>query len=556
MQTKNSLPKDFSERLSSQNPAKAIFRRLASLTIAAAICSPLIAQSYKVTNLISDGFVPATITDAGFLNPWAITPTGTWWINTANTGASYVVPSATGTISFKIVVPSAANPTSPGLPAGAVTTAGATGMVISNGTKANFLFSTLDGTISGWNGGLGTAGAIARIMINNSAAGASYPGLATINNASGSFLLAPNFGTGNKIEVYDSTFKPATLAGSFTDPSLPAGYSPFGIHVIGQQVFVSYALRTATAPFRTVDAPGNGAVSIFDVNGNFVARAATGGNLNSPWGVAIAPATFGIFSNDLLIGNFGDGLINVYDPKTFAYLGQLMDTTGKSLAYLSLWELLPTGTTVQGTTAVSGGAANTVYFSAGLAGEVHGLLGAITTNTTVGTPTFNLTAATPALSVAAGSAATFNINIVPVNGFSGTVSLNCATVPLSGSCSFAPASVSVAANAVATATVTVQTFKANASLRTISNTGIVSAVLLPFASILAFRRRKIATTTMRSARLLGLLLVLASVGGVIIGCNGDGPNSSPSTPAGVTPIVVNAVSSAAIQQTTVALTVK
>jgi len=520
------------------------------------MCSPLIAQSYKVTNLISDGFVTAAVTDPGFLNPWAMSTSGTWWISTANTGSNYVVNATTGAINFKVVVPSATNPTSPGSPAGSITTAGATGMVLSNGTKASFLFSTLDGTISGWNGALGTAGAIALRMINNSAAGASYPGLATINNASGSFLLVPNFGTGNKIEVYDSTFKPATLAGSFTDPSLPAGYSPFGIHVIGQQIYVTYALRTTTAPFRTVDAPGNGAVSIFDVNGNFVARAATGGNLNSPWGVAIAPASFGIFSNDLLIGNFGDGLINVYDPKTFAYLGQLMDTTGKSLAYLSLWELLPSGTAVMGTAATSGGAANTVYFTAGLTGQVHGLLGAISTNTTVGTPTFNLTSATPALSVAAGSAATFDIKIVPVNGFSGTVALNCATVPLSGSCSFAPASVSVAANAVATATVTVQTFKANVSRRIISNTGIVSAVLLPFASILAFRRRKIATTRMISVRLLGLFLVIASVGGVITGCNGDGPNSSPSTPAGVTPIVVNAVASSAVQQTTVALTVK
>jgi uncharacterized protein (TIGR03118 family) len=556
MKIKDSLPKSLSEPLSSFSQAKAFFRRLTIITVAAAICSPLIAQSYKVTNLISDGFVPAAVIDAGFQNPWAMSTSGTWWISTANTGANFVVTSATGAKNFQIVVPSATNPTAPGLPAGSITTAGATGMVLSNGTKANFLFSTLDGTISGWNGGLGTAGAVARIMINNNAAGASYPGLATINNASGSFLLVPNFGKGNAIEVYDSTFKPAKLAGTFTDPNLPAGYSPFGIHVIGQQVFITYALRTSTAPFRTVDAPGNGAVSIFDVNGNFLGRLATGGNLNSPWGVAVAPATFGIFSNDMLIGNFGDGLINVYDPKTFAYLGQLMDTTGKSLAYLSLWELLPSGTAVQGTTATSGGAPNTVYFTAGLAGEVHGLLGAISTNTTVGTPTFNLTAATPALSVAAGSAATFNINIVPVNGFSGTVALNCASVPLGGSCSFAPASVTVASNAVATATVTVQTFKANASLRTVSNTGIVSAVLLPFASILAFRRRKIATTTMRSVRLLGLLLVIASVGGLIIGCNGAGPNSSPSTPAGVTPIVVNAVSSAAVQQTTVALTVK
>jgi len=280
MPIQDSLPKLLSELRSSFSQAKSISRHLAILTVAASVCSPLIAQSYKVTNLISDGSVAAAVTDAGFQNPWAMSSSGTWWISTANTGSNYVVTFATGAINFKIVVPSATNPTSPGTPAGSITTAGATGMVLSNGTKANFLFSTLDGTISGWNGGLGTAGAIARIMINNNAAGASYPGLATINNTSGSFLLAPNFGKGNAIEVYDSTFKPAKLAGTFTDPNLPAGYSPFGIHVIGQQVWVTYALRTSAAPFQTVNAPGNGAVSIFDVNGNFVARAVTGGNLN------------------------------------------------------------------------------------------------------------------------------------------------------------------------------------------------------------------------------------------------------------------------------------
>jgi uncharacterized protein (TIGR03118 family) len=513
-----------------------------------------------VTNLVSDGSVPAVTTDPNFLNPWAMSSSGTWWISTANTGFNYVVSSTTNAISFKVNVPSASgNPATAGLPAGSVATAGASGMLLSNATKASFLFSTLDGTISGWNSKLGTAGAIPLVAINNSAAGASYPGLATINNTTGSFLLAANFGTGNAVEVYDSTFKPAKLAGAFTDPSLPAGYAPFGIHVIGSQVWVAYALRTTAAPYRSVDARGNGAVSIFDTNGNFVARAVTGGNLNSPWGIAIAPANFGIYSNALLIGNFGDGLINAYDPKTFAYLGQLMDTTGKSLQYASLWELLPGGTAVQGTTSVSGGDTSTVYFTAGLTGETHGLLGAIAKDTTTGTPNFNFTAASGSASIAAGDSAKFTVNVAPVNGFSGTVNLACAGLPISATCSFAPASLSVGATSPTSGVVTIQTFKKTAELRTISNTGIVSALLLPFASLFAFRRRRSATTLTRSARLLSLLLVLgvsAAIGAGITGCAGNGPDPTPTTPSGQSNVVITATAGTATQQTTVALTVK
>lgn len=556
MRTKRSQLQTLSQRLSTHRTIEAVLRHLVLFAIAVAFCPSAIAQSYKVTNLVSDGSVPAVTTDPNFLNPWGMSSSGTWWISAANTGFNYVVPSTTNAIAFKVIVPSASgNPANTGLPAGSITTAGATGMVLSNGTKASFLFSTLDGTISGWNGKLGTNGAVALMAINNGAAGASYPGLATINNASGSFLLAPNFGSGNAIEVYDGFFKPAKLAGSFTDPNLPAGYSPFGIHVIGSQVYVAYALRTSTAPYRSVDAPSNGAVSIFDMNGNFIARAATGGTLNSPWGIAIAPANFGIYSNDLLIGNFGDGLINVFDPKTFAYLGQLMDTTGKSLQYPSLWELLPGGTAVQGTTSVSGGDTSTVYFTSGLAGERHGLLGAISKDTSTGTPSFNFTAATPALTVAAGDSAKVTLNVVPVNGFSGTVTFNCSTVPVSGSCAFNPTSLSVASNTVTTGTITIQTFKRSSALRRTSNTGIVSALLLPFASLLAFSRRRRA----KPVRLLGLLfsaLALASIGGFISGCAGDGPDPTPTTPSGVTNIVINATSATAIQQTTVALTVK
>jgi uncharacterized protein (TIGR03118 family) len=546
--------------------AKTIFRRIAFLAlVATAACVPAMAQAFKVTNIISDGSVPATTTDAGFINPWGVSASSTWWINTQGTGFSYVVPAA-GTISFKVVVPAASGlTTATGLPAGIATTAGvaATGMILPNGTKASFIFSTLDGTISGWNSKLGTAGAISQIAINNSAAGASYPGLAILTVGTNSYILAANFGTGRAIEVYDSTFKSTQLTGTFTDPTLPATYAPFSVHVIGTQVFVAYALRSTTAPFLPVPGAGNGIVSIFDTAGNFVSRAVTGGNLNDPWGVAIAPANFGIFSSDLLIGNFGNGMINVYDPKTFAYLGQLMDSTGKALTYPSLWELLPGGTAVTGTTAVSAGDTSTVYFTAGLTGEAHGLFAGIANGTTAGsTPTFGFSASAGAATVTAGNSAQATISVAPANGFSETVSLACSGLPAGATCTFSPTQLTVASTTAASASLTIQTTKATASLerkpvgKNVA-TGITSALLLPFASILMFRRRRPFENAAKSLRLLGAMFVFAAVSGLIVGCaDGNSMTQTPVTPAGTSTVVVTATSGAVSQSTSMTLTVQ
>jgi len=522
-----------------------LLKSLAVLGIVAAGL-PAVAQSYKVTNILSDGSVPATLTDPNFINPWGVSASPTWWINAQGAGLDYVVAPA-GTIAFKVSIPPASGlTTSTGLPAGSVTTGGAVGMLLPNGTKASFLFSTLDGTISGWNSLLGTAGAVAQIAINNSAAGASYPSLAILNNGTAgvtfsSFILAANFGTGNAIEVYDSTFKPTKLTGTFTDPNLPAGYAPFSVHVIGTQIFVNYALRTTAAPFRTVNAPGNGIVDVFDVNGNFVSRAVTGGNLNAPWGIAFAPASFGVFSNDLLVGNFGDGTINVYDP--------------------SLWELLPGGTTVSGTTAVSGGDTSTVFFTAGLANEAHGLFAGIANTTVAGsTPTFGFSASSGAATVTAGNSATATISIAPVNGFSGTVTLACSGLPVGATCSFSPNSLTVSSTAVAISTVTIQTTMATASVqsphvRNNAGTGIMAAMLLPFASLIFFSRRR-AMRSAPSLRILSALVVSLAVGSFIVGCTGSGMTSVTPTPAGQSTVVMTATSGATTQQTSVALTVK
>jgi uncharacterized protein (TIGR03118 family) len=534
----------------------------ALLVLAAAVCHQASAQAYKVTNLVSDGSVAAAVTDSNFINPWAASISPTWWISAQGTGFNYVISSA-GTISFKVIVPAASGlTTATGSPTGSVTTAGATGMILPNGTKASFLFSTLDGVIAGWNSKLGTANALSQTAINNSAAGASYPGLAILNTATASYILAPNFGTANSVEVYDSTFKPTKLAGSFTDPALPTNYGPYSVHVLGTQVFVLYAQRTATAPYGAVDGPGHGILSVFDTNGNFVARAVTGGNLNSPWGLAFAPASFGIFSGDLLIGNEGDGLINVFDPKTYAYLGQLVDSTGKSLVYEGLWELLTGGTAVSGATTVSGGDTSTVYFTAGLHNEAHGLFAGISSSTAAGaTPQFGFTSSSSVATIAAGSSVDATLSIAPVNGFSGTVTLACSGLPAGATCTFAPAQLTASGTAATTGTVTIKTTKAYALLRSrsgnISLAGLTPVVLFPLALILAYRLRGAPRVFAPVARVVIVFTGGLVLGALALGCGYSNTSAAvASTPVGQSQVVISATSGAIMQQTMITLTVQ
>lgn len=561
----SALPTESTRQIfESSKTAQAVSRIFAVLALLVAILSPCAAAQtggvYEVTNLISDGSVPAAFTDPGFINPWAISDSGTWWISTANTGFNYVVGSTApvGTIKFKVIVPPASG-SGTGLPAGSVTTSGASGMVLPDGTKASFLFSTLDGTISGWNSVLGTANAVCQIAINNSSSGASYPGMAILNTATTSYILAANFGSGNQIEVYDSTFTPTALTGSFTDPGLPAGYAPFSVHVLNNQVYVAYALKSSATPAQLVNGPGNGAVSIFDATGKFVARAATGGTLNSPWGVAIAPADFGIFGGALLIGNFGDGLINAFNPTTYAYLGQLTDGTGKPLSYPSLWELLPGGTTVGNTTSVSGGDPSTVYFTAGLAGEAHGLFGAIANSTTAtGTPAFGFSAATSLLTVMDGSSVKTTVSVAPTFNFTGSVTLGCTGLPTAATCTFSPAQISSSGTAPGISTLTIQTTKGVAQLQPAppGAAAIATALLLPFASVMVLYRRRVAVFR----GLLGVLILCGitfAAATAVMSCGGS--SSKPlaaSTPSGASQVTVTASSGSVSQSVTVALVVQ
>jgi uncharacterized protein (TIGR03118 family) len=558
----------FSNCLENQTQSKSRRPNLlvASLLAFAIPAAAQTAGTYSVTNLISDGSVPATIMDSNFINPWGIT-NATFWINAQATGFDYVVsptnfppftPPATPVIAFTISIPAASGgTTATGSPTGAASTGAATGFALPNGTKATFLFASLDGIITGWNNLLGTKGAVAQIAVNNNPAGAVYTSLALATNTTGTFLLAANFGKAAAIEVYDNKFAVAKLAGSFTDPSLPAGYVPYSVHTIGSQVFVAYALRASTGG--PTIAPGNGMVNIFDTNGNFVSRAVSpGGNLNAPWGVAIAPATFGIFGGDLLVGNFGDGIINAYDPKTFAYVGQLADGTGKTLDYASLWELF-FGLTAPSSS--NGGNLNTLYFAAGLTGGKHGLLASINSNaSSTGAATFGFSASSAGATITAGSSATFVLSAAPTNNFSGTVTLGCSGLPEAATCTFAPTSLNVTAGAPATTTLTIATVKKTArvwpfSIRGTSIDKITVALFLPFGALLIFPRRNSFSRNL-SIRLLGLFGVFILSVGFIAGCSSTSDVFVPSTPAGTSTVTVKATSGTITQSTVVNLTVQ
>src|SRR5260370_4653678 len=200
-----------------------------------------------------------------------------------------------------------------------------------------FIFSTEDGTICGWSPAVALHNAILAVDKSQASPDAVYKGLAIGSNASGTFLYATNFRAGT-VDVFNSQFHQVSLAGSFSDPNLLPGYAPFGIANLGGNLYVTYALQNA-AKHDDVAGPAHGFVDIYDTNGNLIQRLVTRGRLNSPWGLAMAPPNFGRFSNDLLVGNFGDWRINAVDPATGDFLGQLRYANNNPITIDGLWGL-------------------------------------------------------------------------------------------------------------------------------------------------------------------------------------------------------------------------
>ena len=429
---------------------------------------------------------------------------------------------------------------------------------------------------------LSTPGDISLAAVNNSAVHAVYTGIALDTNSTSTYLLATNFGAGAKVEVYDQTFKPTALAGSFTDPNVPAGYAPYAIHPINGKIYVTYMLRSTTTYSETLGT-NTGFISVFDVNGTFLQRAITGGNLNSPWGMALAPSTFGIYGGDLLVGNLGDGLINVYDPTTFAFIGQLIDKGGNpilaslpggsgpapgagsgfgygapssSSSYTGLWEIVFGNGVANGTpTTANAGDPNTLYFAAGLDSETHGLFGSIAPGAAAsGAATFGLSSSTQIVPTTGGKSSAITFSVEPVNGFSGAVTLACSGLPVSASCSFSPATVNVTATAAGTTQLTI-TANNTTSLNHGDNIfgsntmGITVAMLMPFGAFVLLGRRKM---NREYLRILGVFALLLGAAGAITGCAASG---SAATPAGTSLVTVTATSGLVSHSTTFSLIV-
>ncbi|HJT59384.1 MAG TPA: TIGR03118 family protein [Ktedonobacteraceae bacterium] len=326
---------------------------------------------YLQTNLVSNIPGTAPITDPNLVNPWGISfsPSGPFWISDNGTGLSTLYDGQGNIQPLVVTIPPAAGGMT-GTPTGTVYNGNSNDFVVSKKHKSGgsiFLFDTEDGTLSGWNPNVDPTNAIR--AVDNSSSGAVYKGLVIASNQSGTFLYAANFHAGT-VDVFDKNFAPAKLSGSFSDPNLPKGYAPFGIQNIGSDILVTYA-KQDKAKHDDVPGKGHGFVDVFDTNGNLIKRLISHGQLNSPWGLAMAPADFGIFSNDLLVGNFGNGHINAYDPNSGAFLGTIMNSKGKAIKISGLWGLM-FGNGGQG------GQPNQLFFTAGLHHEADGLFGMIT----------------------------------------------------------------------------------------------------------------------------------------------------------------------------------
>jgi uncharacterized protein (TIGR03118 family) len=336
----------------------------------------VLSSGFAQTNLISDLPGLAQLTLTSLVNPWGIAagPTDPFWISDNGAGVSMIdngsgQPLTPGGDPIVAIAPPRGERGALGEPTGVVFN-GSSGFVVagpSNSGASQFLFATEDGTILGWSPGADLGNAI--VAIDNSASGAVYTGLALATDAFGqSFLYAANFRAGT-IDVFDSSFRAVNRPGAFRDPTLPSGFAPFGIEAIGGKVFVTYAQQDASR-YNNVPGPGNGFVDEYDADGNLLRRFASGGPLNSPWGMALAPDGFGAFSHDLLIGNFGDGRINVFDPASGRFLGQLADAAGNPIAIPNLWGLIVGN-------GQAGGDSHTLYFTAGIGGTAHGLFGSL-----------------------------------------------------------------------------------------------------------------------------------------------------------------------------------
>ncbi|MET0858205.1 MAG: TIGR03118 family protein [Telluria sp.] len=328
-----------------------------------------LATKFTTSILVSDVAMAPAQTHSNLVNPWGIVldPFGFAWVanNGTNSATQYDGNGAPQTQVVE-VLPGAAGDARP---TGIVFNGTRDFRVEQNGsTSASTLIVAGEaGTLAGWSPISGASSAVT--VFDGGAGGPVYKGLAIARFAGANHLYAADF-RNNAIDVFNASFaRIRTLPGRFRDPTLPGGYAPFGIQAIGERIYVAYARQAGSGPDQ-VAGEGLGVVNVFDTGGVFISRLVTGGALNAPWGMAQAPVNFGTFSNALLVGNFGDGKINAYNPVTGQFQGTLSRTDGSPIAIDGLWGIaFGNGINFQ--------PANTLFFAAGPANETHGQYGRI-----------------------------------------------------------------------------------------------------------------------------------------------------------------------------------
>lgn len=341
---------------------------LTSLVACGGSSGSINSQSFTSSVLVSDGAVSAPHTDPNLKNGWgvAFNPKGFVWVADNGTSVATLYDGNGVPQSLVVSIPNGTSGTAN--PTGIVFN-GTTDFTVTQGGKSGvgaFIFSGEGGTITAWAPAVAPTNAI--VMFDGGSAGAVYKGLALASNGTANFLYATDFHN-NRIDVFDTNFAKVAMPGKFQDATLPAGFAPFGIQAIGSKLFVTYAKQNAAA-HDNVDGSGLGFVDVFDTGGNLLQHFASAGPLNAPWGVAQAPGNFGRFSGDILIGNFGDGTINAFDPASGQSLGTINLSNGTTFVQPGLWGIaFGNGLDNQPT--------NTLFFAAGPNDEANGVYGRI-----------------------------------------------------------------------------------------------------------------------------------------------------------------------------------
>jgi uncharacterized protein (TIGR03118 family) len=347
-----------------RRPRAVLITACLALTVTLAAKQPP-SRRFQQTNLVSDVPGLAAATDPHLVNAWGMVASATspWWVADNGTGLSTLYTGAGGVLSLVVTLPPIPNTTDPSAPTGIVFNGVTTDFLVAPTKPARFIFAGEEGMISGWN-----SGPTAVRMVNN-AGSAVYKGLAIAMNNGAQMLYAANFMTG-KIDVFDRMFQPVTLdADAFHDPQLPDGFAPFNVQAIGGSLYVAYALKEEGS-IDEVAGPGKGYVAVYSPAGVLQKRLQWGAWFNAPWGMALAPADFGRFGGMILVGQFGSGKIIAFDPATGRFRGMLRGDTGRPLRIDGLWALgFGNG--------AGSGPVGTLYFTAGIEDESHGLYGAL-----------------------------------------------------------------------------------------------------------------------------------------------------------------------------------